>query len=59
MSRIERFENILAWQKARELTRLIYGVTNGPKTQMARTGGMTLRLADSWTPKLLDLFSRM
>ncbi|PLX50511.1 MAG: four helix bundle protein [Desulfobulbaceae bacterium] len=27
MSRVERFEDLVAWQKARELTRLIYQVT--------------------------------
>jgi len=28
MASIEKFEDIEAWQKARELTREIYGVTN-------------------------------
>lgn len=27
MSRIERFEDLLAWQRARELTRLVYAAT--------------------------------
>ena len=30
MARIERFEEIDAWKKARELTRAVYRVTNGP-----------------------------
>lgn len=28
MSKIERFEDLVAWQKARELTQAIYAVTN-------------------------------
>ena len=27
MSRIEKFEDLIAWQKARELTRQVYDVT--------------------------------
>ena len=30
MSKIEKFEDIIAWQKARELTRFIYKFTNEP-----------------------------
>lgn len=29
MSKIERFEDLIAWRKARELTKLIYKVTRG------------------------------
>ncbi len=28
MSKIEKFEDLVAWQKARELTQSIYAVTN-------------------------------
>jgi four helix bundle protein len=28
MSRIERFEDLIAWQKARKLTKLVYSVSN-------------------------------
>ena len=28
MSRVERFEDLIAWQKARDLTELIYDVSN-------------------------------
>ena len=31
MSRIDRFEDLIAWQKARKLTKIIYGVSNSGK----------------------------
>ena len=31
MAAIKRFEDIAAWQKARELSRIIYALTNQPK----------------------------
>lgn len=30
MSGIQRFEDLIAWQKARELTRMVYGITSKP-----------------------------
>ncbi len=31
MAKIERFEDLQSWQKARQLANLIYGVTEGPR----------------------------
>ena len=31
MSKVERFEDLIAWQKARELTKLIYYISNSGK----------------------------
>lgn len=28
MSRVERFEDLIAWQKARRLTKMVYEITN-------------------------------
>ena len=41
MSQIERFEHLIAWQKARELTREIYNVTR--EGSWARDFGYELR----------------
>lgn len=31
MAKIQRFEDIVSWQKARQLTQLVYQYSNGPK----------------------------
>jgi four helix bundle protein len=38
MSKIEKFEDIVAWQKARELTKSVYGQTEG--SQFAKDFGL-------------------
>jgi four helix bundle protein len=43
--RIERFEDIEAWQLARELTRMIYNLTRKPK--FARDFGLTGQIQDA------------
>jgi len=43
--RIERFENIEAWQLARELTRKVYGLTKKP--QFARDFGLKRQIQDA------------
>jgi four helix bundle protein len=42
MSRVERFEDLIAWQKARELTRCIYAVTG--QGSFAKDPGLTNQL---------------
>jgi four helix bundle protein len=43
--RIERFEDIEAWQLARELTRKVYGLTK--KTKFARDFGLKRQIQDA------------
>ncbi len=43
--RIERFEDIEAWQLARELTRKVYGLTK--KTNFARALGLKKQIQDA------------
>jgi hypothetical protein len=43
--RIERFEDIDAWQLARELTRKVYGLTN--KAKFARDFGLKGQIQDA------------
>jgi four helix bundle protein len=42
LSKIERFEDLIAWQKARELTRVIYQVTR--RGEFARDFGLTRQM---------------
>ena len=43
--KIERFEDVQGWQKARELTRLVYAVTKG--TTFARDFGLRDQIRDA------------
>ncbi len=43
--RIERFEDIEAWQLARELTRKVYGLTK--KAEFARDFGLKRQIQDA------------
>jgi four helix bundle protein len=43
--RIERFEDIEAWQLARELTRKVYGLTK--KAKFARDFGLKKQIQDA------------
>ncbi len=59
MSRIERFEDLVAWQKARELTRLVYQVTKqGEFARDRGLAGQIQRAAVSIMSNLAEGFER-
>jgi four helix bundle protein len=59
MSRIERFEDLIAWQKARELTRAVYQVTRqGPFVKDFGLAGKLQRAAVSIMSNIAEGFDR-
>ena len=59
MSRIERFEDLIAWQKARELTRAVYQVTRqGPFAKDFGLAGQLQRAAVSIMSNIAEGFDR-
>ncbi|MDO8683393.1 MAG: four helix bundle protein [Armatimonadota bacterium] len=60
MSRIERFEDLIAWQKARELTREIYRVTRiGAFARDFGLSGQLQRASVSIMSNIAEGFERM
>jgi len=45
MNKIKRFEDILAWQKGRELTKAVYSATSNPPFSRDRVLGVQMRKA--------------
>src|SRR3712207_4053166 len=59
MGRVERFEDLVAWQKARELTRLVYQVTKqGEFARDRGLAGQIQRAAVSIMSNLAEGFER-
>ena len=59
MSRVERFEDLIAWQKARDLTRAIYQITrNGTFAKDFGLSGQIQRAAVSTMSNLAEGFER-
>ena len=59
MSRVERFEDLIAWQKARELTRAVYQVTRqGPFAKDFGLAGQLQRAAVSIMSNIAEGFDR-
>ncbi len=59
MGRVERFEDLVAWQKARELTRLVYRVTkHGEFARVRGLAGQIQRAAVSIMSNLAEGFER-
>ena len=59
MSRVERFEDLIAWQKARVLTRLIYQATReGPCAKDYGLAGQVQRAAVSIMANIAEGFER-
>lgn len=59
MSKIERFEDLIAWQKARELTRMIYQVTRRePWSKDFGLSGQIQRAAVSVMSNIAEGFER-
>jgi four helix bundle protein len=59
MSKIERFEDLIAWQKARELTRFVYVLTRGNAfTQDRDLARQTRRASVSIMSNIAEGFER-
>jgi four helix bundle protein len=59
MSKIEEFEDLIAWQKARELTKTVYEVTRqGAFAKDYGLSGQTQRAAVSIMPNIAEGFER-
>ncbi|MBA2278027.1 MAG: four helix bundle protein [Chloroflexia bacterium] len=59
VERVERFEDLIAWQKARILTRAIYGVTRkGPFTADRGLAGQIQRASVSIMSNIAEGFER-
>ena len=59
MAKVERFEDLIAWQKARELTRAIYeAIRQGAFAKDFGLSGQILRAAVSITSNIAEGFER-
>ena len=59
MTRIERFEELVAWQQARELTRQVYSITrSGPFSKDFGLSGKIQRSATSVVANIAEGFDR-